>query len=324
LKVFVSWSGERSQALAKAIHEWLPMILHFAEPWVSQSDIEPGERWANEVGKELEASKYGIICITKENLVSPWILFEAGALAKSMEQGRVIPLLLGIEFKDVAGPLAQFQAKKVEKSGVFEIVASINKLEPQRVPEARLAQLFDLLWPQLEKKIAEIPVPTGQVKPNRPQQEILEELVTGVRGLDSRFRDSLESDPRGRKRRRFHPEMMMEMQHVLDLRPGDPLSILVFASLFKDDVPWLYELGLEAYRSASSGHAAKARRSLQKFASAIRALRRGPFIEMFGGDKNTYYLMRDVERFLEFLPPELFDSSLDEPDEDAASASEKI
>jgi hypothetical protein len=84
MKVFISWSGERSQALAQALRDWLPLVLHYVEPWLSQSDIEPGERWASEVSKELEVSNFGIICVTKENTESPWILFEAGALAKSL------------------------------------------------------------------------------------------------------------------------------------------------------------------------------------------------------------------------------------------------
>lgn len=128
MKVFVSWSGERSEALARALRDWLPMVLHYVEPWLSKSDIEAGERWANEVAKELDASKFGITCITRENVGAPWILFEAGALAKSMQEGRVIPLLLDVEFKDIGGPLAQFQAKKVEKGGLWDVVSSINQL----------------------------------------------------------------------------------------------------------------------------------------------------------------------------------------------------
>src|SRR4051794_4878106 len=103
MKVFISWSGDRSQTLALAVRDWLPMVLHYVEPWLSHSDIEAGERWANVVAKELETTKFGIICITRENIESPWILFEAGALAKSMQEGRVIPLLFDIEFKDIAG-----------------------------------------------------------------------------------------------------------------------------------------------------------------------------------------------------------------------------
>ena len=71
MKVFVSWSGERSQALAQALRDWLPLVLHFVEPWLSQSDIEPGERWASEVSKELGVSNFGIICVTRENTELP-------------------------------------------------------------------------------------------------------------------------------------------------------------------------------------------------------------------------------------------------------------
>jgi hypothetical protein len=144
MKVFVSWSGERSQALAQALRDRLPLVLHFVEPWLSQSDIEPGERWVSEVSKELGVSNFGIICVTRENTESPWILFEAGALAKSMQQGRVIPLLFDVEFKDITGPLAQFQAKKVDKQGLSELVGSINRLSEHAVPETRLIQLFEM------------------------------------------------------------------------------------------------------------------------------------------------------------------------------------
>lgn len=126
MKIFVSWSGERSEGLAKALKEWLPLVLHFAEPWLSKSDIQAGERWSVEIAKELESTNFGILCVTKENLTSPWILFEAGALAKSMQDGRVMPLLLDIDFKEVSGPLAQFQAKKAEQAGVKELIASLN------------------------------------------------------------------------------------------------------------------------------------------------------------------------------------------------------
>ncbi|WP_132093928.1 TIR domain-containing protein [Caulobacter sp. BK020] len=66
LKVFISWSGDRSKALAQAIHGWLPLVLHYVEPWLSQSDIDAGERWSVEVAKELSACTFGITCVTRE------------------------------------------------------------------------------------------------------------------------------------------------------------------------------------------------------------------------------------------------------------------
>lgn len=42
LKVFISWSGERSKEMANALREWLPMVLQYVEPFVSDKDISAG------------------------------------------------------------------------------------------------------------------------------------------------------------------------------------------------------------------------------------------------------------------------------------------
>lgn len=276
------------------------MVLHYAEPWLSHSDIEAGERWANVVAKELETTKFGIICITRDNIASPWILFEAGALAKSMQEGRVIPLLLDIEFKDIAGPLAQFQAKKVEKSGVSDVVTSINQFSDTKLADTRLGLQFETLWPTLEKKVADIPHSPSPARQNRPQHEILEELVSSVRGLDVRFRESAEEAPRLRKRRhRFHPMMLHEMMHMMELGQRDPIRLLLIASFVRDDFPWIYELGLDAYRTASTGRSDKAANEARKrFLTAWRMLRRGPMLE-FAEDKDTHVVFRELMHIVE-------------------------
>lgn len=299
MKVFISWSGERSQALAQALRDWLPMVLHYADPWLSHSDIDAGERWANVIAKELETTKFGIICITRENLTSPWILFEAGALAKSLQEGRVIPLLLDIEFKDITGPLAQFQAKKVEKTGLGDVVASVNQFSETKLTEARLAPQFATLWPALETKVAAIPKTTAPARQNRPQHEILEELVSSVRGLDMRFRETDEESPRSRRRRpRFHPMMFEEIFRAMEVRPSDPVRFLFLASMLREDFPWIYELGVDAYRISLAGKSERAREAQQRFLAACRALRMGPFMEM-SGDKETHMYFRELMHLVE-------------------------
>jgi hypothetical protein len=154
MHIFLSWSGERSKALAVALRDWLPLVLHYVEPWVSGADIDAGGRWAQAVAQELAVANFGIVCITPENFNAPWILFEAGALTKSLDTGKVIPLLLDLEFSDISGPLSQFQAKKVTKNGLNQIVHSIQSSAESPIPEKRAEQLFDALWPQLEAMIA--------------------------------------------------------------------------------------------------------------------------------------------------------------------------
>jgi len=44
MKVFLSWSSEKSLAVAQALREWLPYVNAEIQPWVSGTDIAPGER----------------------------------------------------------------------------------------------------------------------------------------------------------------------------------------------------------------------------------------------------------------------------------------
>jgi TIR domain len=101
VKVFLSWSGERSRIMAAALRDWLPLVLYYVRPWVSGKDIQAGERWSLEVGKKLEESNFGILCLTKDNLNAPWMLFEAGALSKAISTAAVCPYILDAEFREI-------------------------------------------------------------------------------------------------------------------------------------------------------------------------------------------------------------------------------
>jgi hypothetical protein len=163
-------------------------VLHYADPWLSEKDIDAGERWASEIGKLLEAANFGIICLTAENLEAPWILFEAGALSKALQTASVCPYLLDLDFKDLTGPLAQFQAKKAERSQTLEMLYAINSKAPNPLDASRLTELFEALWPKLESGIKA--VPPAKVGTKRPpdQGSIIEELVAVVRNVDHRLR----------------------------------------------------------------------------------------------------------------------------------------
>ncbi|WP_439572592.1 toll/interleukin-1 receptor domain-containing protein [Phreatobacter sp.] len=297
MKVFISWSGERSESLAKSLRDWLKLVLYYVEPWVSQSDIQAGERWSVEVAKELEGSNFGIICITKENMNAPWILFEAGALAKSMQEGRVIPLLLDIDFKDISGPLAQFQAKKADSNGINEIINSINKSSPSPVPDAQLEKLFWLARPEIDAAINAIPKVNSPAKMVRPQGEILEELVSGIRSVELRLRDVSEPEynTRRRKMHRLTPRLVLDAARSIQGESGDPVAILMVSSLFRDEIPWLYELGVDAYRSARSGGRQEYMNSIRNFRKALEITLSGNLDEFWNVEKKEmYYMLREV------------------------------
>lgn len=323
MKVFVSWSGQRSKGLALALREWLPLVLHYVEPWLSEADVSAGDRWAQEVAKELEASNFGIICVTPENLTEPWILFEAGALAKSMNGGRVIPLLFSLEFSDISGPLAQFQAKKFSREGLGEVIQSINLASDGGVPKERATQLFQALWPQLEGSLAAVPTEAPTERHTRPQHEIIEELVAGVRGLDSRLGDVVgivsEGMPRHPRHfmREFHPMMFEELAMMVSDEPGDPIVLLLWAGMLRDELPWLAELLTETYRDFRTSDQGKRSRSLQRLTKLLHNLERGPIRElMHPRSKYMHRLLRELPMMLDHTLHRIGIRDLSSPSDD--------
>lgn len=302
MKIFISWSGDRSKALAAALKDWLPTVLQYVQPWMSSSDINSGERWSSVIATQLQETNFGILCVTKENLAAPWLLFEAGALAKSMQEGRVIPLRLDVEPSEVTGPLEQFHSEKADSEGVKKLLNSLNSSWTAPVADDVLQNVFDPMWAVLQKKIEAIPESESAHKKTRSQAEVLEDLVSNVRNMDIRLRDTLDEDPNMRRkfRRKMHPGMAMEFAHLIGARRNDPIQLLVSASLLKDELPWLYELALEAYRHLKNGSSIEAKRALEQYRKAVEALRDGPLLDLLGIDsKMGYMILRDT---LEFLP----------------------
>ncbi|OMF01216.1 hypothetical protein BK124_00625 [Paenibacillus amylolyticus] len=157
LKLFISWSGEKSREIAVVLREWLPMVMQSIKPYVSSEDIFKGGRWSNDVSSELQDSNFGIIVVTKENVYAPWIQFEAGALSKSMSSSRVCPILIDVKISEISEPFKQFQATTFRKDDVKKLIVSINKANHDaELEEKRLEAIYETMWQHLEEKIIAI------------------------------------------------------------------------------------------------------------------------------------------------------------------------
>ena len=153
MKVFISWSGEKSRRIALILKEWLPAVLQTLEPCVSSEDIGKGTRWSKELQMELEASQFGILCLTRENMDAPWLMFEAGVLSK-MGINRISPFLYDMSPPEIAGPMQLFQATVFDKRDIWNLVAELNQLNaPDNLPEKRLGQVYERWYPHLERKL---------------------------------------------------------------------------------------------------------------------------------------------------------------------------
>jgi TIR domain len=165
MKIFVSWSGTRSQAIATALRKWLPTLIDRIELFHSE-DIPKGRNWHTALVKALHDCAAGIFCVTPESLKSHWMLFEAGALVQHGDQPTLFTYLYGID--ELAGPLSHFQATRFDREDSRRFVQALAELVSAKDDESVLAR-FEKTWPSFESEVgANTLVPVQQLLPEFP------------------------------------------------------------------------------------------------------------------------------------------------------------
>ncbi|MCA1498286.1 MULTISPECIES: toll/interleukin-1 receptor domain-containing protein [unclassified Bradyrhizobium] len=198
MKLFISWSQDISRQIAQEFREWLPLVNQTIDPFMSEEDTDKGAHWSATIRRELEQSAFGIVILTPENIESTWLHFEAGAIAKSVEEGRLVPILFGLKHSDVQQPLSMFQAALYEKDDIFRVVKSMNGATGSNAREEKhLSTVFDSVWFKLDSAIQPKLQKLRSTPPRHEQKQlehdrILEELL-----LLGRQQSRLLSNPAG-------------------------------------------------------------------------------------------------------------------------------
>lgn len=194
MKVFISWSGEISFEVAKILKEWIPCVIQDIQPYFSSEDIDKGARWSTDIAKELEAASFGILCVTKDNLESQWLNFEAGALSKAIDKSKVCPLLFRLKPSDISNsPILQFQMANVDRDDIFKLFKSINiSLGDDGLDEARLEKVFNTFWPEMQQAFESIKISEDNNEMESEKQdgnmEIFEEMLDLLRSQQMMLR----------------------------------------------------------------------------------------------------------------------------------------
>lgn len=205
MQTFISWSGERSGEIAKALSELLGTCIQASNPWVSKS-IDSGKRWDAEIAEKLRSSNFGIFCVLRENAVNPWPVFECGAISSNPDAS-VCPLLFDMKPTEVTGPLASFQARTYSRDEVWSLFMSINKsLGTHAVPEQRVREIFDSLWARFAEVVeASLKRAATPPAPERTTHDLVEEVLLRVRELSERQIQSRSRRDQGIPRRIYFP-----------------------------------------------------------------------------------------------------------------------
>lgn len=195
MNVFISWSGEPSQAVARSLRKGILAVFDNVTPFVSDEDIGAGSRRLSAIEAELQKSTFGIIVVTPENMNSTWLNFEAGALSKALTKAktRVVPLLVEIESDhELTGPLTQFQARRANEESVKTIFYALGDLV--NVEREIVDQRLRSWLPTFMAVIRTLGSPAADAPPKRSTEELLDTLIKTAEAL----RDYLEPSANGR------------------------------------------------------------------------------------------------------------------------------
>jgi hypothetical protein len=312
--VFISHDS-RDAELAEAFGKLLKsvstgMIKTFRSSDRKGADgIDFGEEWYKRLMTALQSTSDVVCIFTERSLDRPWILFEAG-VAKGKLNTPVVGVACGIPLAKIsAGPFYQFQNMDDSEADLAKLIQQLAK----RIPGLELdADVVKGQIAAFKKSEADILAKLGSKKTDQESSEenSIAKLAEELKALPSRVAERLnDDDGRGYRRKRFrrlHPGMFHEMMHMVG-EPGDPLTLLIIASMVREDVPWLYELVMEVYRAVKSGDPDAIEREVHRLERFSDQMMHGPFIEEFGmGDKETYIMLREfprmLQRFLDEMP----------------------
>jgi len=186
MKVFISWSGDHSRKVAELLKSWLEDVFQGVEAWMSKEDISKGDIWFTNLSDELAKTDFGILSLTAENVTSPWVLFEAGALSKGLSRNRVCPLLINFDSLRLTKPLSEFNAAIPTKDDMLKLAKSINSHgdKPLLTPE-KLAKTFEQWWGGFESQFAEIQRQHCEqpALPKPTSEEMIAEILETVRAI---------------------------------------------------------------------------------------------------------------------------------------------
>jgi hypothetical protein len=257
--------------------------------------IEYGAEWYPTLMKKMESASDVVCLLTERSLNRPWILYEAG-VAKGKLNSTVYGVALGIPLDRAStGPFAQFQNCDDNEESLTKLVTQLAQRMPGADPQhdAILMQVR-LFKESVAKCLQKLETKKGEKESKKTEEasipKLFEEIKVMFQDLPVRIEQRVLEKP---SRRRVEPMMFMDSTRYLGRKYGDAVSLLILSSMVRDEMPWVYDLGIETYRAMKSGNVKRALTSLREFSDMVELTIRGPMREMLDISPDYVMLLRE-------------------------------
>jgi len=277
--------------------------------------IEFGEEWFKAIMAKLNDSTDVVALLTQYSIDRPWILYEAG-VAKGKLGTPVFGVAIGVPLEKAStGPFAQFQNCADDIDSLTKLSLQLIKRNPDASPREEAVKRHVIAFREsmtsLLKKRGATEHTEGSSKIDETKiAKLFEEVKIMFRTLPDAMEEKLNRSNRRSGlwvERRFHPMMIEELifSPIMDEKMASPgLGLLILISIFRDDLPWFYELGLELYRALESRNEETIQASYYKIRSCMEMCMHGPMSEILVGhdarnSRILHYLPEVVDRMID-------------------------
>jgi len=265
--------------------------------------IEYGVEWFPEIMKKLETASDVVCLLTPNSVGRPWILYEAG-VAKGKLDTPVHGLALGLPLQNAStGPFAQFQNSDDSEDSLTQLVMQLVRRIPGAEPDREVVRSQVAAFREKALPMATASEDTQKASDDDTASvaKIFEEVKVMFQDLPTRIERRLDPDYPPRRRRRFHPGMLLEFSDIMGRDAPEGLPLLIFASQFRDEFPWVFELAADVYRKSASGDLGLSD-SIQTFERTLHVMMRHPiFREMGYRSKERYFELEEAVSLLHDL-----------------------
>jgi hypothetical protein len=298
--------AEAFSKLLKSVSAGMIKTFHSSDKKGTEG-IDFGEEWYKRLMTQLQSTSDVVCLFTERSLDRPWILFEAG-VAKGKLNTPVLGVALGVPLSRVStGPFYQFMNMDDSEGDLTKLVNQLARKIPNLELDSDVVRnqvsAFKSNEAELLKKLS-----SGALRPSKKEEvdeSIVVKLAEEMKALPSRVAERLaeSGDPffRRRRMRRLHPMMFEELMDMSG-ESGDPVAILMAASMVREEMPWLYELAMEVYRAVKLENNDAIEREMRRLRRFSEAMMHGPFMEEFGfGNKESHMFATEFPRMLEHI-----------------------
>jgi hypothetical protein len=277
------------------------------------SGIEFGAEWFRTIMSKLGSATDVVALLTQHSLDRPWILYEAG-VAKGKLDTTVFGVAIGILLEKVSsGPFAQFQNCSDDEDSLTKLMLQLVSRNPNAAPRQEAIRqhvcIFrEAIKPLLQKRSKQRETQNDYGANDTAVVKIFEEVKVMFRNLPEALADHFKhalSQRTIRKGHRFHPIILQDLLFAQEIRntpSGLAIGLLMLVSVIREEVPWVYEGGIDLYRALLSADSNRIESAAKGLISIIEMTTRVPRLEeSFGIDHETHMMLYDLPGIIKHL-----------------------